>query len=419
MRKSFARHVFAATLMAGAAFATPGFAADKDKDQAKVSQAVGKPLSEAATAMKANDFTTALAKVKEAQAVATRTPFEDYTIAQFLGNIYIGQKDYKNAEGAFETMASSPGLPDKDKSGVLTTVIQLAVNNSDWPVVMQYAEQLQAIGPLPDNVVEPTAVAYYNSGKLDKALALAKQGIATAQAAGKPPPQSLMDIVTRSQLKSNDTAGAQKTLEGLAQTYGEPNDWAQLIDLSFSSLKNLNDLQALYLYRLRVVTNATTSLDDYAIMANITTKAGYPGETVAFLEHGMSAGVVKGGDKAGAQLGTARAKEAEDQKSLPAFAKAAEARKSGDFDVKLAEAYYGYARYAEAEAAAQRAITKGGMKDAGEAQMVLGMSLVGEGKAADASAAFAKVGGSANNQAIAHLWTLYAERKYGATPVAH
>ena len=59
------------------------------------------------------------------------------------------------------------------------------------------------------------------------------------------------------------------------------------------------------------------------------------------------------------------------------------------------------------------------MKDAGEAQMVLGMSLVGEGKAADASAAFAKVGGSANNQAIAHLWTLYAERKYGATPVAH
>jgi|HubBroStandDraft_5_1064220.scaffolds.fasta_scaffold04472_7 hypothetical protein len=417
MRKSFVRTVFAASLMAGAAWITPGLAADAPAQ--KVSAAVGKPLSEAAKAMKANDFATALAKTKEAEAASTHVPFDDYTIQQFYGNIYIGTKDYKGAEGAFEAMAASSVLPPADKAGVLTTVIQLAVNNADWPVVMQYAAQLQAIGPLPDNVVEPVAVAYYNSGALDKALVLAKQGIASAQAAGKSPPQSLMDIVTRSQLKSNDTAGAQKTLEGLAQTYGEPNDWAQLIDLSFGTLKNLNDLQALYLYRLRVTTNATTSVDDYAIMANITTKAGYPGETVAFLEHGMSQGTVKAGDKAGAQLSLARSKMAEDQKSLPAFAKAAEARKSGDFDVKLAEAYYGYARYGEAEAAAQRAIAKGGMKDAGEAQMVLGMALTGEGKSADAAAAFAKAGGNANNQAIAHLWSLYAERKYGSTPVAH
>jgi hypothetical protein len=419
MRKSFVRSVFAATLMAGAAFATPGLAADKDKDQAKVSPAVGKPLSEAAKALKANDFATALAKTKEAEAASTHVPFDDYTIQQFYGNIYIGQKDYKSAETSFEALAASPALPATDKAGIITTVIQLAVNNSDWKVVTQYADQLQALGPLPDSVLEPVAVAYYNNGALDKALALAKQGIASAQAAGKAPPQSLMDIVTRSQLKSNDTAGAQKTLEGLAQNYGEPNDWAQLIDLSFGTLRNLNDLQALYLYRLRIITNATTPLDDYSIMANITTKAGYPGETVAILNHGMTAGVVKAGDKAGAQLGSARAKQAEDEKSLPAFAKAAEARKSGDFDVKLAEAYYGYARYAEAEAAALRAISKGGMKDPGEAQMVLGMVLIGEGKNAEASAAFAKAGGGANMQAIAHLWTLYAERKYGATPVAH
>jgi hypothetical protein len=417
MRKSFVRTVFAASLMAGAALisTSPGFAAD----QPKVSAAVGKPLSEAAKAMKANDFATALAKTKEAEAASTHAPFDDYTIQQFYGNIYIGTKDYKSAERAFEAMASSPALPPTDKVNVLSTVIQLAVNNNNWAAVTQYAGQLQAIGPLPDNVVEPVAVAYYNSGATDKALVLAKQGIATAQAAGKQPPQSLMDIVTRSQLKSNDTAGAQKTLEGLAQNYGEPNDWAQLIDLSFGTLKNLTDVQALYLYRLRVITNATTSLDDYAIMANITTKAGYPGETVAFLQHGMSAGVVKAGDKAGSQLSLARSKQAEDERSLPAFAKAAEAKKTGDFDVKLAEAYYGYARYAEAEAAATRAIAKGGMKDSGEAQMVLGMSLAGEGKNTEAAAAFAKVDGSANNQAIAHLWTLYAERKYGSTPVAH
>ena len=416
MRTPFARIVFAVSLAAGAALITPSLAADAPQ---KVSAAVGKPLSQAAAAMKTNDFATALTHVKEAQAASTHVPFDDFTINQFLGNIYIGQKDFKNAETAFEALASSPALPPADKAGVLTTVIQLAVNNADWTAVMQYADQLQALGPLPAAVIEPVAVAYYNSGNTTKAYALAKAQVDADQAAGKAPAQSLMDIVTRSQLKSNDTAGAAKTLEGLAQTYGGPNDWAQLIDLSFGTLKNLNDLQALYLYRLRVITNATTSVDDYAIMANITTKAGYPGETVAFLEHGMSQGKVKAGDKAGAQLGTARTKAAEDTRSLPAFAAQAKARKTGDFDVKLAEAYYGYARYAEAEEAARRAISKGGVKDQGEAEMVLGMALAGEGKNPDAADAFSHVGGGANMQGIAHLWTLYAQRKYGSTPVAH
>ncbi len=51
--------------------------------------------------------------------------------------------------------------------------------------------------------------------------------------------------------------------------YGGADDWAKQ---SWSTLaftgKGLTDIQALYLYRLRVITNATTSLDDYAIMGH-------------------------------------------------------------------------------------------------------------------------------------------------------
>jgi hypothetical protein len=222
-----------------------------------------------------------------------------------------------------------------------------------------------------------------------------------------------MQIVMSSQAGQKDTAGATATLEGLAQDYGSPDDWGRLIDLAFNS-RGLTDLQALNLYRLRVATNATTSVDDYAIMATITSKAGYPGETVAFLEHGMARGTVKAGDKAGAQLASARTKANADKASLAAFDAQARARKTGEYEVKVAETYFGYGRYAEAEEAAQRAMTKGGMKDPAEAQMVLGMALAREGKNADAAAALAKVAGTANDQKIAHLWTLYVQRKYMA-----
>ncbi len=64
----------------------------RDMRKDKVSKEVAKPLVAAQTAMKAGDMATALTNVKEAQAVATRTPFDDYTINEFLGNIYIAQK---------------------------------------------------------------------------------------------------------------------------------------------------------------------------------------------------------------------------------------------------------------------------------------------------------------------------------------
>jgi hypothetical protein len=382
-----------------------------------VSKSIGPALKATQDAMKANDMQTALTHAKEAQAVEGTTDYDKYVINQFLGNIYIGLKDYKNAQVAFQAMADSPALLPADKNNIYATTLQLAVNNQDWTTAIRYGEALQAAGPLPPTLVEQLAVAYYNSGNHDKALALAKPQVDADKAAGRQPSQALLQIMLSGLAKQNDNSAAVATLEGLVQDYGNPDDWAKLIDLAFNT-KGLNDIQALYLYRLRVVTNATTSLDDYAIMGNITTKAGYPGETVTLLEHGMQAGVVKPGDKAGAQLAAARAKVPGDKASLPAFAKQAEARKTGDYDIKLAETYYGYGRYADAEAAASRAISKGGLKDPSEGPMVLGMALVAQGKNADAVAAFAKVTG-ANDQKIAHLWTLYAQRKYGAAPTAH
>ncbi len=144
----------------------------------------------------------------------------------------------------------------------------------------------------------------------------------------------------------------------------------------------------------------------------ITTKAGYPSETVSFLEHGMAQGVVKAGDKTASLLATARGKVAGDKASLPAFEAQAKARKTGDYDVKVAETYYGYGRYAEAEEAAARAMSKGGVKDPNEAPLVVGMAQAMQGKNDAAVASLAKVTGSGAASKIAHLWTLYAQRKY-------
>lgn len=398
----------------GFAVPAPAFA----EESAKVSKELAKPLIAAQAAMKANDFATALVHVREAQAVPNRTPFDDFTINEFLANIAIAQKDYATAATAYQAMADSPALPADKKVNTLTNAVLLASNENQPENVIRYAEQLQALGPLDPKIDGPLAVAYYNKGEAAKALAIATLEMNAATAAGQAPDQGVLDIMARTQLKQNDLAGATTTLETLVRNYGDPNDWAQLIDMSFA-IKGLRDIDALNLYRLRMATNAVTALDDYAIMAQVASKQGYPGETVAMLEHGIAAGAIGAGDKAGALLPAARQKEVEDKRTLASFDAEARVHKTGDYDVKLAETYYGYARYAEAEEAARRAISKGGTKDPQEAPLVLGMALAREGKSAEAVDVLSHVSGNAANDRIAHLWTLYAQRKYGVAAAAH
>jgi len=300
---------------------------------------------------------------------------------------------------------------------VLPTVVQLAAANRNWPAVVQYGEQLQALGPLPANLVEAMAIAYYNTGNSQKAYAIAKPAVDADQAAGKVPPQALADIVTQGQLNSHDVAGATKNLESLAGNYGDPLAWTQLIEATMIGLK-MHEPDAVNFYRLRIVAGAKNSVDDYQTMAIVANDQQYPVEAEMYLDHGIAAHEITASDKAGALLATIRPKAAKDRASIAEFEKVAAARKTGDYDLKLANTYMGYQRYADAATIAQRAISKGGLKDPQEAQLVLGEALVAQGKNAEGVEALSKVNGGVSG-AAAHLWIVYAQRKYGAAAAAH
>jgi hypothetical protein len=202
------------------------------------------------------------------------------------------------------------------------------------------------------------------------------------------------------QTKLGDKAGGFATLEQLATTYGDPDDWSLLIGIALGTKGS--DMDVLNLLRLAAAAGAPLSAGDYTMMASIALHAGLPGDAMVAAKHG------------GAAPG-ASAKAAQDQKSLAAQEAAGKAQ-GGEYNVKLAEDYIGYGRYAEAEAAARRAIAKGGAKNPSEPNMVLGIALVGQGKFADAEQAFQQVtGGPAATQA-ARLWSEFAKFKASPPP---
>jgi tetratricopeptide (TPR) repeat protein len=361
---------------------------------------------------------TAKATIQQAQALTDKTPIDDYEINNFLGNISVKLNDHPTAEIAFSAMAESPAMPDADKPATFRIATLLATEAKHFDKAIKYGQAFVALKGPPDELVLTTmAQSYYYLNDYANAENFANQAIA-ATPAGTVPRQTAYEVVFGSQVKEKKDADALKTLELLVTNFSDPGDWSQLIDASFAS-KGMKDIDAMFFYRLRMATKATSSSDDYSVFAALALQIGYPAEAEAALQAGIAAGKLSNSGKTAAQLADARARVARDRATLPSFDATATKSPNGELDVKLAETYYGYGRYADAETAARRGLGKGGAKtDANEANMLIGMSLAMLGKGADAMTAFNNVKGSNPSMArAAHLWSLYAGRRMTtATP---
>lgn len=413
MKKQFARAALAAALLCGTAGAAAVLTASPAMAEQHVSRAVGEALNDAIKAAQAGDYPTAAAALQKADAVTDKSDFDKMKIDQIKGFVAIGQKDYAAATTAYEGIVASPAfstLDKKEQQQTLHNAALLSAQAKHWPQVIFETNALEKFGPLDDKAYAVLAQAYYFTNDYANAKTAAEKSVAAAKAAGIEPQQAALEIIMSAQAKSNDQAGAMKTLEMLAANYGGASDWGQLIDHGLGT-KGITELDALYLYRLRLATGAEAAAEDYTIAAGIAIHQGYPAEAQNILEKGLSTGKLSHSGKVSALLRKAREGVRVDKGSLGAIAKAAHRSKYGEQLIKLAEDYYGYGRYDDAAAAAQAGIAKGHLKDASEGHFILAISLIGQGKIAEGQAELAKVDGSPARAKAAHLWDLYAQYK--------
>ncbi|HEY2445557.1 MAG TPA: hypothetical protein VGI20_07460 [Rhizomicrobium sp.] len=365
-----------------------------------VSKAVVAPIQDAQKALGNKDFQGAIAKIKEAQAVADRSAYDDYIINRLLGAAEIGLNDMTDAATAIEAAADSPAVPQDDKKMVAHDALQLSAFMKQWPKTIQYGQVLAQQNGMDAPSAAALAIAYYNANDFPHAQQYAQQSIDLAKAAGQPPDENAMKIVMSSQVEQHNQAGAEQMLEQIALQNNSPDSWAKLVGVSFGT-RGMSDLGALYLYRLLMLTGGMTP-DDYKIMGSLANQLGYPTEAAKVLEQG---------GQSGAALNKARHDAAADERALPQIAAAAEKSRTGEEDVKLGEDYWGYGRYADAEAAARRAVGKGRLKVPSEGLLLTGAAQAAQGKYADAIQTLSQVTGNEASTRTAHLWSLYAQAK--------
>ncbi len=367
----------------------------------KLTHSVAVALTAAQKADNAKDYPNALVAIEKAKGISDPTAYDTLMINRFAMGIHIHMGDLAAADVDAEAAADiDPNeIPDADKISVYKPAMQLAMNSKRYDKAAKYAKLYLATTPPPTGSDMALAtMALYQGGDYAAATAIAQKNIDAATAAGQKPTLSDLQIIMNSQVKQNEQAGAEKTLEALVANYGQDQDWSQIMGVALTT-KGMRDIDYVYMGRLMFLKGGNIAATDASLVGSTASRLGFLGDAVEAEKHGAT-GFPPAGPKAEA-----------DKKTIAAQI-AAGPKQNGLYNVKLAEALYGYGMYPEAIASAQLAKSKGSLPDPTEADMVIGMSQAAAGQYDAAAATFAGV--TAPNPAAARvvrLWGYFAKAK--------
>jgi Tfp pilus assembly protein PilF len=380
-------------------------AATKEKEKPaakqKLSPAVGKPLVAAQNAMNAKNWDEALVQIEAARAVEPKTPYDAFMVDELAWYIYLQKKDYVKSAEALERSMASGMVPEADKSQRLRALTQMELQNKQYAKALSYGTEYLKIKPDDAEIALSLAQARYLSDDFAGARTAVEQLIASSP---KPSEQALL-LALRTNYELKDDAGTLRALEGLVRHYPQPKYWEDLLNAQLFRTKEDRGLRSLY--RLMEDTGTLDKGEEYAEMGTTLVAGGFPNEAKQVLERGMAKNVFSADSKSRAQseLERARAGAAADAKDLGTAAAQLAAAKSGNQVVAIGKLYFSAGDYANAADAIQKGLAKGGVADADDANMLLGIAYSRLGKTTEARAAFDAVKAPTMTD-LARLWKL-------------
>lgn len=411
IRKNLALAAILALL--GCAVAAPVAAEEASAPKPSVRVEVGKPVQAALELLKSKQGQEALAKLKEAEAVAARTPFETYVIDRIKGQALAMSGDVLASAQAFEAAAGSSVAPLADKLPLLAAAIGQYYTAKDYRKAAAVAALYEQTGGKDEGVHSLRVRSLFLAGDYPATLALVGAEVSAIEAAGKTPAEEQYKILAESAQRAGDEARYLAVLKKLAHTYPNKAYWPVLVQsLSHKSgMNTASDRLYLDYLRLQGAVGTLKQAAAYEAAAQIALQQGYPLEAKSFLDQGYEAKLLgQGADAARLRkLRDAVAKGvAEDSKLL------------GSDDAKLANAKDGnplfnggfnYVLHGQADkglAMMEAGLKKGGVRQPEDAKLRLGYAYHLAGKPAQAIAAFRAVpAANEGASALAELWILF------------
>jgi tetratricopeptide (TPR) repeat protein len=372
----------------------------------KISKEARPALADAQAAIKKGDFTTAAAKLTEADGLAQSND-DRFMIGSLRLDLGKAQNDVNIQAQGIEAVLASGFLPPANVVPFNLAAGQIAYNNKDMAKADKYLTAAIAAGASDANVYALLMEAKIDQKKPSEAVAVLEQA-AVAKPGGAIPPDDWYARAFGVAYQAKDGAAVERAGRARVIAYPSATHWRDAL-IGFRDTNDIDTQYVIDLMRLLRAAKAMKGQGDYLSYVENTYQK-LPGEASAVLAEG-----IKSGDIVLATNMTARefndvvkTKITGDRASLPAGATQAKGPSgTGTVALATADAYFGYADYAPAIELYKVALTKGGV-DANVVNTRLGAALAMSGQGDAAKQVFASVSGP--RAALAKYWIVWIDQ---------
>ncbi len=398
-------------LVTGAALLLPGAAAYAADKAQQPSPKVGKPLHEAQEDIKAKKYAEALGKIKEAQAVDKKTPYDEHVINDLLAFVLIKTNDLPGAAKAMEAEIDDGMTPAGDVPQKVKALAEIHYQLKNYDKAIEFGNRAVKGGFADEGIKTIVGQSYYLKGDYKSTQKYEDNLVDQEVKAGETPKNEQLMLLYSACQKANDDACTEKALEKMVTYYPKPESWAQLL---FNVRRQVsgNEANLMETYRLMFDTDVLKDPGDYSEMAGLCLDGGSPGEAQKVLQRGLDRNAFndqRTKDRAQRMLEAAKKRAASDQGALVKLEQEANGAATGDKNAAVGRAYLGYEQYDKAIDQLQKALSKGVSKDEPRDRLLLGVAQLKGGHKDDAIKTFKSVKGDPALERLAGLWVLHSK----------
>jgi hypothetical protein len=396
-----------------ACFAAGALAQESGASGQTVRPEIGRPIQAAIELLKSKKGKEALAKVREAQAVGDRTPYENYLVERVLGQAAAAAGEPSIAARAFETVATSSASPEGERRQFLAAAASQYYLTKDYAKAAELAARYFRDGGTEKSVRAIYIQALYLSKDFASAAKELTKDVEAEEREGKAPAEDQLQLLANSCAQIRDAAGYGKAMEMLVAYHPKRDYWLSVI-YSIATRPGFSERLAIDVARLKIEAGTMRGADEYLDAAQLSLQDGFPIEAVRVIDKGYASGILGAGPEAARhkRLKDMAARNlAEDKKALARDDALSVAGKDGR---ALFNEGFNYVLHGRAEKGL--ALMEKGIRDAKafrrleHAKLQLGYAYRLAGQNQKAIQIFKTVQGADGAAALARLWAIRLSR---------
>lgn len=309
--------------------------------------------------------------------------YERSRVEQILFSVAYQERRYDAAHEHLQRAIDAGGLDEREISQARYQRAQMFMAEERWRdgVAALEAWLATAVQP-PSSAYYLLAVGYYQSGDFDKALPAARAAIDRMEQ----PQESWLALQLALHLKQEEYRDALPLLNQLIVVAPDKKAyWLQLSSV-YGQLEDYSN--ALAIMQLAYDNGMLTESAEIQRLADLLLFNKVPLRAAQVLEESLAANTLSPDETTYSKLGIAWIEAEEFDRAIAPLGQAAELAATGDRFLRVGQVHVQLEQWDLAEHALNRAIAKGGLRDPGEVQFLMGVTVLAQGRQGEARSWF-------------------------------